>query len=338
LRAWIVDTPGPLEGHPLRMVDLPDPEPAPGEILVRVRVCGVCRTDLHVAEGDLPPVSPHPIVPGHQIVGIVDRVGPDTSRFARGERVGIAWLGSTCGTCVFCRRGSENLCPRSRYTGYHENGGYAELAVVREAFAYPIPDGFADEEAAPLLCAGIIGYRALERAHVPEGGSLALFGFGSSAHVVLQLARHRGHDVVVCTRGAGHRELARRMGAIWVGGSYDAPPQPVDSAIVFAPAGEVVPPALEAVGKGGTVTLAGIHMSPIPSLDYEKHLFHEKSLSSVEANTRRDGEALLEEAARIPIRPRVTTFPLEEADVALERLAADEIDGSAVLVVDAAGP
>lgn len=334
VRAWIVETPGPLDDHPLRLVELEDPEPGPGRIRVRVQVCGVCRTDLHVVEGDLAPVSSAPVVPGHQIVGRVDATGSGVSRFAPGDRVGIAWLRSTCGVCDYCFTGRENLCPSSRYTGYHANGGYAELAVVDEDFAYRIPDGFADEDAAPLLCAGIIGYRALERACVPEGGTLALFGFGSSAHVVLQLARNRGHDVYVSTRSAGHRELARRLGAVWVGGSRDLFPDPVDSAIVFAPAGDVVPPALEAVGKGGTVALAGIHMSDIPPLDYERHLFHEKSLRSVEANTREDGRRLLEEAASIPIRPEVTPFPFEEADRALERLAADEIDGSAVLVLD----
>ena len=333
MRAWIVETPAPLERCPLRMVELDDPEPGPGQIRVRVHVCGVCRTDLHVVEGDLPPVAAGGVIPGHQIVGTVDRADPRGSRFAPGDRVGIAWLRSTCGACDFCRRGSENLCASSSYTGYHENGGYAELAVVDEEYAYRIPDVFADREAAPLLCAGIIGYRALERARVPEGGSLALFGFGSSAHVVMQLARHRGHDVYVSTRSEGHRALARRMGAGWVGASGDPLPGPVDSAIVFAPAGEVVPPALEAVGKGGTVALAGIHMSQVPPLDYERHLFHEKTLTSVEANTREDGRRLLEEAAAIPIHPEVTGFSFEEADRALERLAADGIDGSAVLVV-----
>lgn len=337
MRAWILETPAPLDRHPLRLEELADPEPGPGEVRVRVRVCGVCRTDLHVVEGDLEAVSSDPVVPGHQIVGTVDRCGRGATRFESGDRVGIAWLRSTCGVCDFCFTGRENLCPSSRYTGYHEDGGYAELAVVDEDFAYPIPDAFADEDAAPLLCAGIIGYRALERARVPEAGRLALFGFGSSAHVVMQIARHRGHQVYVSTRSAGHQELARRMGAVWVGGSDDPFPEPVDSAIVFAPAGEVVPSALEAVGKGGTVALAGIHMSEIPPLDYERHLFHEKSLRSVEANTREDGRRLLEEAAAIPIRPEVTRFPFEEADRALERLAADEIDGSAVLVLGDAG-
>ncbi len=334
MRAWVLERPGPAESRPLRFVEVPDPVPGPGEIRVRVRACGVCRTDLHVIEGDLPPVRAG-IIPGHQIVGVVDARGEGATRFEIGERVGIAWLRSTCGRCSFCRRGDENLCEASLYTGYHEPGGFAELAAVPEAFAYRLPDVFGDEEAAPLLCAGIIGYRALERALVPPEGRLALFGFGSSAHVVIQLARHRGQEVHVVTRGAGHRELARRLGAAWVGGPGDSPPVPVDSAIVFAPAGEVVPPALESVGKGGTVALAGIHMTPIPPLDYERHLFHEKTLRSVEANTRADGEALLAEASEVPIRPNVTRFRLDRADEALVALKHDEIDGSAVLVVEA---
>ena len=300
---------------------------------MRVTACGICRTDLHVVEGDLE-ARRLPLIPGHQVVGRVDALGPGAGLFAPGDRVGIAWLASTCGDCPYCLTGRENLCRGSRYTGYHRDGGYAELAVVPEAFAYGIPPGFDDVRAAPLLCAGIIGYRALARAEVPEAGRLLLVGFGSSAHVVLQLARHRGHAVHVITRGSGHRALARRMGAAWVGDAGESPPEPMDSAIVFAPAGETVPPALEAVGPGGTVALAGIHMSDIPPLDYERHLFHEKRLQSVEANTREDGRGLLAEAAEIPIRPEVTRFALAEANDALIALANDEIDGSGVLVVE----
>lgn len=333
MKAMVLEEIGPIHGRPLEERELPDPEPARGEIRVRVRVCGVCRTDLHVIEGDLP--SPAlPLVPGHQVVGVVDRLGPGCERFEPGQRVGIAWLRSTCGVCRYCRSDRENLCPESRYTGYHADGGYAELAVVREDFAYAVPDTFADLDAAPLLCAGIIGYRALRRAEVPEGGRLGLYGFGSSAHIVLQIARRRGCDVYVATRGESHREMARRMGASWTGGTYDEPPEPLDAAIVFAPAGEVVPPALRALDKGGTVSLAGIHMTPIPEITYEEHLFHEKTLRSVEANTREDGRGLLREAAEIPIRPEVTTFPLAEANEALLRLAEDGIDGSGALVVD----
>lgn len=336
MRAMSLSRIAPIEREPLELVELPDPEPGPGELLVRVRACAICRTDLHVVEGDLPEAR-LPIVPGHQVVGTVAARGPGCRRFAEGDRVGIAWLRETCGACKWCRSGRENLCPDSRYTGWHAHGGYAELAVVREDFAYAIPDAFTDEEAAPLLCAGIIGYRALRRARVPEGGRLALFGFGSSAHVVIQLARHRGHEVFVFTRGEGHRRLAGALGAAWTGDTYDRAPEPADSAIVFAPAGEVVPPALRALDRGGTVALAGIHMSPIPELDYETCLFHEKTLQSVEANTREDGRGLLEEAAEIPIRPEVTTFPLEEANESLGQLKADGIDGTGVLRVDGAG-
>jgi propanol-preferring alcohol dehydrogenase len=323
----------PIGRRPLEPADVPDPEPGPGEILVRVRACALCRTDLHVIEGDLP-ARRLPLVPGHQVVGIVERAGPGCRRFRPGDRAGIAWLRSTCGACEFCRAGSENLCDGSRYTGYHADGGFAEKAVVPEAFAYSIPEVFSDVEAAPLLCAGIIGYRALRRSEVPRAGRLGLYGFGSSAHIVLQIALHRGCQVYVATRGESHRSLARAMGAAWVGGTFDVPPVALDAAIVFAPVGEIVPPALRSVRKGGTVVLAGIYMSPVPELDYGACLFHEKNLRSVEANTRSDGEDLLREAAEIPIRPKVTPFPLEQANEALIRLKEDRIDGTGVLCVD----
>lgn len=334
MRAMRLSQPAPAETRPLEPVELPDPMPGAGEVLVRVRACAVCRTDLHVVEGDLP-ARRLPVVPGHQAVGVVEKLGEGTGRLRPGDRVGIAWLRQTCGACTFCRRGAENLCEASRYTGYHADGGFAELAVVPEAFAYAIPDALADLEAAPLLCAGIIGYRALRRTGLPPGGRLGLYGFGSSAHVVIQIARHRGAEVLVATRGASHRELARRLGAAWTGDIGEAPPVPLDAAIVFAPAGEVVPAALRAVGKGGTVVLAGIHMTPVPAMDYGECLFHEKTLTSVEASTRADGVELLREAARIPIRPIVTTFPLAEANEALLRLKASGIDGTGVLVVAA---
>ena len=263
----------------------------------------------------------------------VDRVGPHCRRFAVGDRVGIAWLRGTDGDCAFCRRGDENLCPESSYTGWHEDGGYAELALVREDFAYAIPDVFTDDEAAPLLCAGIIGYRALARSRVPDGGRLGIFGFGSSAHITMQVARHRGCEVYVSTRGEKHRRFAAELGAAWVGDAAATPPVALDSAIVFAPAGEIVPRALRALRKGGTVSLAGIHMSPVPEMTYEPHLFHEKTLTSVEANTRKDGEELLGIAAAIPIRPRRRLFALAEANRALAMLAHDGIDGTGVLVV-----
>ena len=332
MKAMVLERISPVGEKPLRLIELPDPEPGPGEIRVRVRACGLCRTDLHVIEGDLPEHT-LPIIPGHQVVGEVDLLGPGTHAFSVGDRVGVAWLRGTCGRCAYCRRGDENLCPDSRYTGYHEHGGYAELAVVPEAFAYPIPDGFDELQAAPLLCAGIIGYRALQRANVPSGGRVALYGFGSSASVVIQIALHRGYEVHVVTRGESHRELAREMGAHWVGAPGEEPPVEMDSAIIFAPAGEIVPDALRSLRKGGTVAMAGIYMTPVPELDYEAHLFHEKNLRSVEANTREDGRGLLLEAAAVPVRARVTTFRLEEANEALIRLKNDRIDGSAVLVM-----
>jgi propanol-preferring alcohol dehydrogenase len=332
MKAMLLERIAPVAQRPLRLVELPDPDPGPGEIRVRVRACGVCRTDLHVVEGDLPE-SRLPIIPGHQIVGEVDAIGPGAGAFSPGDRIGVAWLRGTCGECDYCLRGDENLCPHSSYTGYHEHGGYAELAVVPEEFAYPIPEGFDDLQAAPLLCAGIIGYRALKRAHVPPGGRLALFGFGSSASVVIQIALFRGYEVQVVTRGDSHRRLARDMGAHWVGAVGETPPVEVDSAIIFAPAGEIVPDALRSVRKGGTVVTAGIYMTPVPELDYETHLFHEKVLRSVEANTREDGRGLLREAAQVPVRARVTAFPLEQANEALIRLKNDRIDGSAVLVM-----
>jgi propanol-preferring alcohol dehydrogenase len=322
----------PIHARPLEPAELPAPVPGDGELVIRVRVCAICRTDLHVIEGDLPPRR-LPLVPGHQAVGTVEAAGPGCRRFGLGDRVGIAWLRQTCGSCADCRAGQENLCEGSRYTGYHADGGYAELALVPEAFAYAIPPVFADAEAAPLLCAGIIGYRALRRSRVPPGGRLGLYGFGSSAHVVLQLARHRGCEVFVATRGEGHRALARRLGATWVGETFAPMPAPLEAAIVFAPAGEIVPAALRAVRKGGTVALAGIYMTPVPAMDYAECLFHERTLTSVEANTRADGEELLREAAEVPVRPAVTRFPLAEANEALLRLAEDRIDGTGVLVV-----
>jgi propanol-preferring alcohol dehydrogenase len=332
MHAMVLRRQGPIGSRPLDRAELPDPEPRADEIRVRVQACAICRTDLHVIEGDLPPRR-LPLVPGHQAVGIVDRLGPGSRRFRPGDRVGIAWLRGTCGACAFCRTGAENLCEASRYTGYDEDGGYAELAIVAEAFAYPIPAAFSDLDAAPLLCAGIIGYRALRRTELTHGGRLGLYGFGSSAHVVIQIARHRGAEVFVATRAAGHRDLARRLGAAWAGDAGEPMPAPLDAAIVFAPAGEIVPPALRAVRRGGVVVLAGIHMSPIPAMEYGPHLFHEKTLRSVEANTRQDGEELLREAAAIPIRPSVAPFPLEAANEALVALKADRLEGTGVLVV-----
>jgi alcohol dehydrogenase, propanol-preferring len=333
MRAMLLRAPAGITTSPLEAVDLAPPMPAAGEVRVRVRACATCRTDLHVIEGDLGPRR-LPLVPGHQAVGIVEALGPGARRFAIGDRVGIAWLRSTCGGCGFCASGRENLCESSTYTGWTDHGGYAELCCVPEAYAYALPSVFDDAEAAPLLCAGIIGYRALERSHVPPGGRLALYGFGSSAHITLQIARHRGCAVYVLTRDAAHRRLARELGAAWSGHPGDAPPDLPDSAIVFAPAGGLVPMALAALQKGGTVALAGIHMSDVPALAYEPHLYWEKTLQSVTANTRRDGEALLAEAAAIPVTPRVTRYALAEANRALQALAGGRVAGTAVLMLD----
>jgi propanol-preferring alcohol dehydrogenase len=327
----VLDRQAPIGTAPLAAREIPDPIPGPHELLLRVAACGVCRTDLHVIEGDLP-ARRLPLIPGHQIVGRVEALGAAATRFQLGARVGVAWLRDTCGRCAACRGGAENLCDASRYTGWDEDGGYAERAVVPEAFAYAIPGVFDDAEAAPLLCAGIIGYRALARSRIEPGGRLGLYGFGSSAHIVAQLALHRGCSLYVATRGKDHRDAAIEAGAAWVGDALDVPDVPLDAAIVFAPAGTIVPPALRALRKGGTLALAGIHMSDVPAMDYASCLFHEKTLTSVESNTRADGEAFLREAADIPLRPRVTTFPLREAGAVLDMLAHDGFRGSAVLI------
>ncbi|OGK81000.1 MAG: alcohol dehydrogenase [Candidatus Rokubacteria bacterium GWC2_70_16] len=333
MRAMVLAAQAPVASSPLRPAELPLPEPGPGEVRVRVRACAACRTDLHVIEGDLPPRR-LPLVPGHQAVGVVEALGAGASRLRAGDRVGIAWLRSTCGRCRFCVAGRENLCEGSTYTGWTHDGGYAEQACVPEAFAYRIPPGFDDGEAAPLLCAGIIGYRALRRSCLARGGRLGLYGFGSSAHVAIQVAVSWGCAVYVVTRDAAHRKLALDLGARWAGGPGEAPPDRVDAAIIFAPAGELVPAALEALDAGGTLALAGIHMTDVPRLGYERHLFREKTLRSVTANTREDGEALLSEAAAIPIRPRVTRYALGDANRALQDLARDRVEGTAVLVVE----
>lgn len=332
MRAMALFENADIHSQPLRMVDLPDPQPGPGEIRLKVRCCGICRTDLHVIEGELPREK-RPIVPGHQIVGTVDALGAGSSRFEIGQRVGVAWLRQTCGQCEWCRAGRENLCDAARFTGYHADGGYAELAVVDENFAYELPEALDDVQAAPLLCAGIIGYRALERSELAHGGRLAIFGFGSSAHVVLQIARHRGCEVFVVTRGEKHRALARELGAVWAGRDAGDLPVRTDSAILFAPAGNLVPAALESLKKGGTLAIAGIYLTPVPALDYEKHLFHERNVRSVTANTRADGRALLAEAAAAGVRAHVACYPLSAANRALADLKDDRISGTGILVV-----
>src|SRR5437867_4286586 len=334
MRALALVAPAPIETEPLRLEARPAPSPETGEILVRVNACGVCRTDLHLVEGELPPVRPS-IVPGHQVVGRVERAGSGARRFRPGDRVGIAWLRHTCGLCEACRGGRENLCEHAEFTGYHADGGFADHAVVSESFAYSIPSVFGDAEAAPLLCAGIIGYRALKLSEVEPGDRLGIYGFGASAHVTLQVARARGCEVFVCTRQASHRELARRLGATWAGDIREPMPAKTDGTIVFAPVGDLVPLALQNLARGGTLALAGIYMTPVPALEYERDLFYERSIRSVTANTRADGEALLAEAARIPIRPETTTFPLEEANRALQLLKRGAFAGAGVLLTGA---
>lgn len=333
MRAMVLSNPTAIEQQPLKLSELPIPEPSAHEIRVHIEACGICRTDLHVIEAELPPHQPH-IVPGHQVVGIVDACGSNAHRFKIGDRVGIAWLRYTCGECRYCQSGKENLCPRARFTGYDENGGYAEYALVLEDFAYALPASLDPVTATPLLCAGIIGYRALKRANVRPGCRLGLYGFGSSAHIAIQIARHWGCSVYVMTRDDRHQKLARDLGATWAGPSDVKPPELLDSAVLFAPVGTLVPTALEALDMGGTLAVAGIYLTDIPSLNYERHLFHEKNLCSVTANTRKDGEELLKLAVEVPLKPHTTSFPLAEANRALLMLKQDQIQGSGVLVMN----
>jgi propanol-preferring alcohol dehydrogenase len=329
--AWEVERPGPVDDRPLRRVEKDVPVPGEGQVRVRVRTCGVCRTDLHVAEGDLP-VRRRGVTPGHEVVGTVDHLGPGAHRWREGDRVGVPWLAHTCGVCAFCASGRENLCLAPRFTGWDVDGGYAEYAVVEEAYAYALPDVFGDEEAAPLLCAGIIGYRALQRAELPDGGRLGIYGFGGSAHITAQVALARGARVHVMTRSEEAQALALALGAASAGAADAAPPEPLDAAILFAPVGSLVPPALAALDRGGTLAIAGIHLSDVPTLDYQRHLFEERSLRSVTANTRRDGEAFLAEAARCGVRVTTTPYPMARADEALRDLAHDRVTGAAVLI------
>jgi alcohol dehydrogenase, propanol-preferring len=326
----VVETPGPIDSGPLRSVDLPDPHPGPGQVRIRVGACGVCRTDLHLAEGDLLPHRPR-TVPGHEIVGVVDQLGSGTDRFRIGDRIGAAWLRGTCGRCRWCRSGRENLCSDATFTGWDADGGYAELTVVPEAYAYRLPGALDDVRAAPLLCAGIVGYRALRRAELPPGGRLGIYGFGASAHVVAQVAIAQGAVVHVLTRSAEARKLALELGAASAGAADAAPPEPLDSAVLFAPAGELVPVAMRALDQGGTLAVAGIHLSDVPALVYADELFREKQLRSVTANTRADGEEFLRLAAALGVRPTTSVRPLGDADHALADLAADRITGAAVL-------
>ncbi len=333
MKAMVVHNPGPITAHPLTLVDLPTPEPKQGEVLIKVEFCGVCRTDLHVAEGDLPPHR-LPVVPGHEAVGTVVKLGPGSGRVVKeGECIGVAWLHASCGVCAYCTRGEENLCMAPRFTGYDENGGYAEFLTAPEEFVYPLPSGVSSVQIAPLLCAGIIGYRTLRRSDIRPGQRLGLYGFGASAHIAIQIARYWSCEIYVATRGDRHRALAKQMGAVWVGEATDTPPEKLNSAIIFAPAGELIPAALAALDRGGTLALAGIYMTDVPTLNYTTHLFYEHNIRSVTANTRQDGKELLELAKVIPLQTHTEEFPLEKANDALYRLRHDQINGAAVLRV-----
>jgi propanol-preferring alcohol dehydrogenase len=330
MRAFVVGHVAPIDDGPVQQIERPEPEPGPGQVRVRIRCCGVCRTDLHLAEGDLPPRRPG-VTPGHEIVGIVDSLGHGAGRFALGDRIGIPWLASTDGTCSCCRRGAENLCLRPRFTGWDVDGGYADACVADEAYAYRLPPALDDEHAAPLLCAGIIGYRSLKRAAVPPGGRLGIYGFGGSAHITAQIALHQGLRVHVLSRGEGNRRLAAQLGADSVGDADGQPPEPLDGAILFAPAGELVPVALRALDRGGTLAIAGIWLSDIPAINYERELFNERQVRSVTANTRQDGEEFLALAARLNIRPTTVGYPMDSAPQALADLAHGRFSGAAVL-------
>ncbi len=329
MRAMVLERPG----EPLVAAERPRPEPAPGQVLLRVLACGVCRTDLHVADGELPDPK-LPLVLGHEIVGEVAALGAGVEGLAAGDRIGVPWLGWTCGECAFCASGRENLCGRARFTGYRLDGGYAEFAVADRRFCFPLPAGYSDAEAAPLLCAGLIGYRALTLAG--EARRLGLYGFGAAAHILAQIARNQGREVFAFTRpgDAEGQAFARRLGATWAGGSDERPPEELDAALIFAPVGPLVPAALAAVARGGTVVCAGIHMSEIPAFAYEL-LWGERLLRSVANLTRADGEALLALAPRVPVRTTVEPFPLADANRALERLRRGEVRGAAVLIPSA---
>ncbi|MEW5763094.1 MAG: zinc-dependent alcohol dehydrogenase family protein [Bacillota bacterium] len=331
MRAMVLEKPKPVEEGPLKLTELPEPVPGPGQVRLRVRACGVCHTDLHTVEGDLP-LPRLPVIPGHQVVGTVDLVGEGVEGVRPGDVVGVPWLYSTCGTCSYCRRGEENLCAAGRFTGYHVNGGYAEFILAEAGFVIPLPPELGVAEAAPLLCAGIIGYRALRLSGIRPGGRLGLYGFGASAHLAIQVARHWGCEVYVFSRGERHRELARELGAAWTGVAQEEPPARLDAGIIFAPAGWLVPLALGHLRRGGTLALAGITMTELPAMDYAL-IYGERVLRNVANATRRDAREFLALAAAIPVRTRVETFPLEEANGALQLLKQGKINGAAVLLV-----
>jgi propanol-preferring alcohol dehydrogenase len=332
MRAMVLSQQKPAEEAPLVLQEIAPPHAGAGEVRVKVSVCAVCRTDIHIVEGDLP-LPRVPIVPGHQVVGRIDEVGVGVNRLRNGQRIGIAWLRHVDGSCEFCQGSRENLCRDSRYTGYDADGGYAEYAVVPEQFAYELPDVFDDAQVAPLLCGGLIGYRALERASVPENGRLLLVGFGSSAHIVLQLARHRGHEVFVITRSEHHIREARELGASWASADFRELPAKMNSAILFAPSGKLVPPIMEALDRGGICSIAGIHLTDVPELNYKRHLYQEREIRSVTANTREDGRALLAEAAVIGLRVQTAPCSLSDANRALQDVKHSRSSGTPVLMI-----
>jgi len=337
MKACILEKPAPVETRPLKLADVEKPAPQKGEVLLKVSACGICRTDLHVCEGELAPRL-SPVIPGHQIVGTVEELGESVENFEIGQRVGVAWLHETCGRCVYCRKGKENLCENAEFTGWTRHGGFAEYAIGAADFVYPLPENFGDLQAAPLLCAGIIGYRALKLTNLAEkdwrGARLGIYGFGAAGHVCIQIARARGAEVFVATRDRErHQKLAEELGAVWVGDTFDAPPVKLDAAIIFAPAGEIVPAALRALDKGATLVLGGIYMSPVPEFEYSL-LYGERVVRSVANNTRADGHEFLREAARIPVKTSVETFSLSEANDALIALKHDAIRGAGVLMIE----
>lgn len=332
MKAMMLKKSGPIETNPLELTRIPEPEPKQGEIRIKVAACGLCHTDLHVVEEEIP-LMKLPIIPGHQIVGVIDALGPEADRFWVGERVGVPWLNSTCGRCQYCEREEENLCENALFTGYHVDGGYAEYVVAPEAFAYRMPEGYLDVQAAPLLCAGVIGFRALRLSEVKPGEKLGLFGFGASAHIVLQIARYWDCEVYVFTRSEEHRELARSLGAVWAGRAEDNPPTSLDRTIVFAPAGKLVLDALRVLRKGGTQAIASIFMDKIPEFDYNTLLYGERTIRSVTASTRMDARQLLEIAPLVPIKTEIEIFPLEEANRGLQLLKEGKIRGAGVLQV-----
>lgn len=331
MKAMILESPKSIDEKPLVEKEVKTPEPESGQILIRISVCGACHTDLHTAEGelDLPKL---PIIPGHEIIGNVEDRGLGATRFKEGDRVGVAWLNWACGECVYCRNDQENLCENARFTGLHADGGYAEYTVVDERFAYPIPDVFSDLEAAPLMCAGVIGYRALRLSELKPGARLGLYGFGASAHIAIQIARHQNCRVFVFTRSENHRQLARELGAEWTGGAEDIPPEQLDSSVTFAPAGWIVPHALKHLRPGGTLAINAIYMSPIPELEYPL-IYKERTLRSVAHVARSDAEGFLPLAAEIPVKTEVEGFELQEANEVLKKMKESEIRGSAALKI-----